>query len=101
MSETRYTATMVRGVSYTVANRNGSDDFIFTRDVPVVINEVLREILSEAVDDVVGGTDHDSGEVEVITKPMFRIEPYEGERPVGASAQSIEPVKTRRIRKAA
>lgn len=97
----KYAATLIRGTSYTVANRSGGDDFVFLRDVSTVINERLRENLEAVVDDVVGGTDHDTGEVEILVKPCFRIEPYDGERLVGATVLPIEPVKTRRIRKVA
>lgn len=102
MSESRYAATLVRGTTYVVANRSGGDDYVFVRDTPVVINQNLHDILTDVVDEVAGGTDLDTGEVEFIVKPMFQIEAYDGECAVGTSAKPVETVKpSRRIRKAA
>lgn len=97
MADEKYTATLVRGENYVVANRSGRDDFTFPRGVPIVIDDALRAILEEAVDDVAGEVDPDTGEMEVFSKAKFAFDTYEGELAVGSIASGAAAAKTRKV----
>ena len=102
MSEAKYSATLIRGGVHVIANRAGGDDFTFERGIPVVVDDRLREILEAAVDEVVGGRDPETDEVEVLEKEKFSIEDYSGSLPIGAViGSSTSRSRTRTVKQKA
>lgn len=103
MSEnSKHAATLIRGSTHVVANRSGGDDYVFERGQAVVVDDRLREILEGEVDEVVGGRDEETGEVEVFEKEKFSFDEYSGALPIGAAINSnAKRLRTRNVKKAA
>lgn len=102
MSETKHSATLIRGSTHVIANRKGGDDFTFERGVAVVVDDRLRDILEAEVDEVVGGRDEETGEVEVFEKEKFSFDEYSGPLPIGATINgSTKRARPSNVRKAA
>lgn len=101
MTENLYAATFVRGMRYIIAKRGVSGgDLEITRGDTVIITEELRDHLEEdAVDDVAGELDEETGEREILRKGKFEFVEYDGDLPAGSVVSNAPAPARRRVTK--